>query len=137
MPSIFYRRASITETRKKLALNQLVLAARAHGWWTLCDIIYPFVGGSKHGHLEEPESQYRLTSPGRTVTHTPTELPGTARLVTGIPVMSEHGRGRDDGQSAHLLVYCGTAVPVMMWAGRGYPGGNGKRLGLYKSSPYW
>jgi hypothetical protein len=39
--------------------------------------------------------------------------------------------------SAHALAYCGTSAPTDVGRPIGILGGNGKRLGLYKASPYW
>ena len=44
----FITRANITNTTEKSALQTLVASAKKHGWWALCDAIYPFVGSTSN-----------------------------------------------------------------------------------------
>ena len=49
----FLAQAGIAITTNKAvptALNTLVQSAKAHGWWTNCDAIYPFVGATAAAH---------------------------------------------------------------------------------------
>ena len=44
----FIDRAGITNSGQKAAVAALVSAAKLHGWWANCDVIYPFVGGTSN-----------------------------------------------------------------------------------------
>jgi len=44
----FVNRAGLTDAGQKAAVAALVSAAKLHGWWTNCDVIYPFVGGTSN-----------------------------------------------------------------------------------------
>ncbi|MDF3076120.1 MAG: hypothetical protein K0S09_9 [Sphingobacteriaceae bacterium] len=70
----FITAAGITDAGQKTAINNLVVAAKAHGWWSKCVAIYPIIGGSASTHkynLKDPrdlDAAYRLTFSG-TITH--------------------------------------------------------------------
>lgn len=54
----FISAAGITVQTQKNAINSLVVAAKTNGWWTLCNAIYPMVGGSAFTHkfnLKDPQ----------------------------------------------------------------------------------
>lgn len=84
----FYSATGITDTTQKIAINNLVKAAKAHGWWSLCTCIYPMVGGSSSTHavnLKSPGT-YNLTFNG-SWTHSSTGSKGdgsTAYADTGL-----------------------------------------------------
>jgi hypothetical protein len=66
------------------AINTLVLAAKSNGWWTLCNAIYPFVGGTSTTckfNLKDPrdlDAAFRLTFPnGATFANTGVDWNGT------------------------------------------------------------
>ena len=44
----FVSRSGITDSGQQAAVSALVSAAKTHGWWTNCDVIYPFVGGTSN-----------------------------------------------------------------------------------------
>lgn len=48
--SAFIVTAGITDNTQKIAINKLVINAKTNGWWGLCDVIYPFVGGTEASH---------------------------------------------------------------------------------------
>lgn len=134
----FFTRASISDDTQKLALNQLVLAAKAHGWWTLCDVIYPFVGGNATAHSKNLRANTFNIAWHGTVTHNANGVTGDGSTGYGDTgyVPSTAG-GVMTANSAHLLAYCGTTVPADAGRAIGILGANGNRLGLYKTSPYW
>lgn len=63
----FITAAGITDPTQQSAINVLVIAAKANGWWTLCNAIYPMVGGTATTcmyNLKDPrdlDAAYRLT----------------------------------------------------------------------------
>lgn len=66
----FFTATGITDPDLKTATNDLVLAAKAHGWWTECIAIYPYIGGTASTHkynLKDPrdlDAAYRITFNG-------------------------------------------------------------------------
>src|SRR5689334_2441444 len=42
----FVTAAAITNAQLKVNLDSLVARAKRHGWWELCNAIYPFAGGT-------------------------------------------------------------------------------------------
>lgn len=46
----FFDAAGITDNTQKDAVNNLVIAAKANGWWSLCIAIWPMVGGNATAH---------------------------------------------------------------------------------------
>lgn len=70
----FIMAAGITSGTQQGAIINLVKAAKANGWWTKCNAIYPFVGGTATSHkynLKDPrdlDAAYRITWTG-TITH--------------------------------------------------------------------
>ena len=63
----FITNFNITNTTEKSALNTLVIAAKANGWWSLCNAIYPMVGSANStckGNLKDPrdlDAAFRLS----------------------------------------------------------------------------
>lgn len=66
----FITATGITDATQKSAINTLVVAAKANGWWTRCYAIYPMVGGTATTHkynLKDPQDTdgaYRLVFTG-------------------------------------------------------------------------
>jgi len=61
----FVARAGLTNTTDITAVSNLVVAAKAHGWWTNCDVIYPFVGGSSNSTAQNLKgTNYAITWAG-------------------------------------------------------------------------
>lgn len=60
----FLTATAITDSTISSAINSLVVAAKANGWWTLCSIIYPFVGGTAttHGYNLKNTVVFRMTN---------------------------------------------------------------------------
>lgn len=62
--------AGISNQQQQIAVDNLVIAAKANGWWTLCNAIYPIVGGSAFSHkfnLKDPrdlDAAFRLNFQG-------------------------------------------------------------------------
>lgn len=65
----FLTASGITDYTQITALNNLVIAAKANGWWTKCIAIYPIIGGTASTHkwnLKDPQdldASFRLTFP--------------------------------------------------------------------------
>jgi hypothetical protein len=109
----FFTRAGITDTTQKLAVNQLVLDAKAHGWWANCDAIYPFVGGSASTHSYNlKSSSYQITWSGG-LTHDATGVTGNGTTGYGNTGFNFKTSGSTYAlNSAHLFVYGGTTAPT-------------------------
>jgi hypothetical protein len=66
----FVDATGITDDTIKNAINDLVIAAKANGWWSRCIAIYPMVGGTSDTckyNLKNPQNTdgaYRLTEHG-------------------------------------------------------------------------
>jgi hypothetical protein len=66
----FITAANITDTSKKIAINQLVVNLKAYGIWSKMKAIYPFVGGTASTHkwnLKDPrdlDAAFRLVFNG-------------------------------------------------------------------------
>lgn len=63
----FLTAAAITDLTIGNAINNLVVNAKVHGWWSLCNAIYPMVGGTSTTckyNLKDPrdvDAAFRLT----------------------------------------------------------------------------
>ena len=63
----FVTAAGIADVQLKANLDSLITNARNHGWWNLCNAIYPLVGGSSETckyNLKDPrddDEAYRIT----------------------------------------------------------------------------
>lgn len=53
----FFTATGITDATTKNAIDALVVAAKSNGWWTLCNAIYPMVGGTSS------TNKYNLKNP--------------------------------------------------------------------------
>jgi len=138
----FLGAAGITVSGQSNAVNQLCVNAKANGWWSLCDVIYPFVGGTATTH------KYNLKNPAAfqiTWNGTPTQdangVTGNGSSMYGLTGYTPSSSGVQYVQnSAHMFVYSGTTTPtdagIMMgsylWSGgtaaRGYLRRNGTFL---------
>jgi hypothetical protein len=106
----FFTRASITDSAQKLAVHQLVLDAKAHGWWANCDAVYPFVGGTASSHSHNlKSSSYQITWTG-TLTHDVTGDGSTGYGSTGYN-FKNNGMAYSVN-SARLFFYGGTTAPT-------------------------
>lgn len=88
--SAFISAASITDITQKTAINMLVLAAKEHGWWSLCNAIYPIVGGNAtaHSYNLKNTAQYQLSFNGSWVHSSTGMLPSGAYADTGLNPLS-------------------------------------------------
>lgn len=80
----FITLAGITDATQIAAVTGLYSSAILHGWWSKCDLIYPFVGGTALAH------SINLKSPGRftitwhgTVTHNANGITGNGSTGYG------------------------------------------------------
>lgn len=77
----FITAAGITDPIQQSAIDTLVVGLKAESLWTMCNAIYPIVGGSASSHkfnLKDPQDTdgaFRLTFSG-TVTHASTGMTG-------------------------------------------------------------
>lgn len=66
----FIDAAGITNPTQQYAINTVVVAAKLNGWWTLCNAIYPMVGGTQTTckyNLKDPrdlDAAFRLNFQG-------------------------------------------------------------------------
>ena len=117
----FIQRAGITDSGQQTAVANLVAAAKSHGWWTNCDAIYPFVGGTSNSCAQN------LLSSSYTITFS-----GNVRFTDGIVGDGATGYG-DTGfnpatgasvyrsTNCHLFCYIGSVDTsnVLAWMGCG------------------
>jgi hypothetical protein len=108
------RVASVGGTTNKIiitAINSLVINAKENGWWTNCDVIYPFVGGTAASHA------LNLTADNRNIAWVGTDLTHDANGVTGNGSgygdlgFAPSGASRFALDSAHIFGYMGTDLP--------------------------
>lgn len=110
--SAFFTAASISDATMKLAVNNLVIAAKAHGWWTLCDSIYPFVGGNSTAHSKDLKAAHNITWSG-TITHDANGVKGNGTTGYGdTGYNTSSGGGVLTQNSAHLFCYLREANPT-------------------------
>lgn len=99
----FIIRAEIINGTQASAIDALVTAAKAHGWWDKCEAIYPFVGGTAAAHAENlKSSDFRITWHG-TVTHNANGITGDNSTGYGDTGLNPAGELLHD--SAHIGVY--------------------------------
>ena len=118
----FASRASLTDATQEEAVGTLVLAAKAHGWWTSCDLIYPFVGGTSTACAQN------LKGTNYTITFS-----GNVYYTNGITGDGTNGYGNTGWNAAtaggtfhmtncHLFAYVGavtTSPSFQEWLGVG------------------
>lgn len=109
----FLGRASISVAAQSNAVNQLVVNAKAHSWWTKCDAIYPFVGGGATAHSKNLKANtFNITWAG-TVTHDANGVTGNGSTGYGATGFIPKSNGTAYLiNSAHLFVYGGTTAPT-------------------------
>lgn len=104
--SSFLSRAGITDDTEAAAVRALTYAAISHGWWDLCDLIYPFVGGTAGAHAENlKSSDFTITWNG-TVTHDANGVTGNGTTGYGDTGYNPSVHGvQYQLNSAHGLIY--------------------------------
>jgi hypothetical protein len=107
----FLNRAGITDQTQTDAVHHLALNAKAHGWWTNCDAIYPFVGGNARAHRENLRlSNYRINWFGNLV-HDSNGVKGDGTNAYGNTRFNFKLNGvAYTTNSAHLFFYGGVAA---------------------------
>jgi len=84
----FLAATAITDPTISDAIDDLVIAAKAHGWWSKCLGIYPYVGGTATTHkynLKDPrdlDAAFRITFNG-SWTHGSGGITGDGSTTTG------------------------------------------------------
>ncbi len=108
----FFNRAAITNETERFAINQLVLDAQTHGWWTNCDAIYPFVGGNALSHSQNlKSSNFQITWIGG-LTHNSSGVTGDGSTGFGNTGFNFKANGTAyTTNSAHLFFYNGVLAP--------------------------
>jgi len=101
----FVARSGITDATQIAAVTALVTSARVHGWWDLCDIIYPFVGGTAGTHAQNlKSSSFTITWAG-TVTHDANGITGNGTTGFGDTAYIPSSSGQWGLNSAHFGFY--------------------------------
>jgi hypothetical protein len=73
----FIKATGISDATLKTDLDSLITRARNHGWWDLCNVIYPFAGGTQTSckyNLKDPRDldvSFRINFIGDSWTFTP------------------------------------------------------------------
>ena len=105
----FVKATGITDTALKADLDSLITRARRHGWWDLCNVIYPFAGGTEVSckyNLKDPRDldvAFRIKFIGDTWIFTPAAMsPGESGY--GNTYFNPSAQAMDPG-SCHLSVY--------------------------------
>lgn len=107
----FFTRASITDGTQKGAVNQLVQNAKANGWWTACDAIYPMVGGNATAHSKNLKANTFNITWVNTPTHNASGVTFNGTTQYGDSTFTPSTAGGVFAQnSAHLFVYSGTTT---------------------------
>jgi hypothetical protein len=123
---------TITNGTVQNAINDLTKAAKANGWWTLCDAIYPMIGSSLTGtkyNLKNPAT-YTLAENGTGLTYDANGAWSSGASGLLGPVASTLSIGAQN--NIHLFVYWGSSGaggngnPTL--AGAGTSGGSSQRL---------
>jgi len=101
----FVARSGITDATQIAAVTSLVTSARVHGWWDLCDLIYPFVGGTAGTHAQNlKSSSFTITWAG-TVTHNANGITGDGTTGFGDTAYIPSSSGQVLVNSVHLGAY--------------------------------
>lgn len=110
----FLTAAAITDPTQRTAINDFVVSAKDHGYWTGLRAIYPFVGGTAGSHkwnLKDPrdlDAAYRITWVG-TVTHNANGITGDGATGYGNTHYTPSTAG-DTSSSASAGLYTRTAA---------------------------
>lgn len=117
---LFITAAGITSPTLISAIDTLVLSAKSNGWWDLCKVIYPFVGGTATTHkfnLKDPrdlDAAFRLDFLGGGWIHS-----STGALPNGVSsyANSHFKPGIElSGNSSHMSFYSRTnSVGIECW----------------------
>lgn len=106
----FAARAGISDQTQLDALTDLVASARANGWWDLCDLIYPFVGGTAAAHAENlKSSSFTITWVGG-VTHDANGVTGNGTDGHGTTAYFPNSSGTIQLNSIHASAYVRTVL---------------------------
>jgi len=128
----FLTAAGITNAALGNALNNLVVNAKAHGWWSLCNAIYPMIGGTATTckyNLKDPrdlDAAFRLTFNGSPTFASTGVTWGTNKYADThlVPntTLSQN--------SSHFSIWCTTATAPASFGGSAIGGDN-------STSPYF
>jgi hypothetical protein len=116
----------------------LVVAAKAHGWWTLCDAIYPFVGGAHTPHSKNLRANtFNITDSGvwiSGITHNANGITGDGTTGFGDTTFTPStAAGVYLQDSAHISLYLGsTPVPAASRLMMTF-GSNGVGIGIFST----
>src|SRR6476660_6353692 len=107
---MFVKATGITNEQLKVNIDSLITRARNHGWWDLCNVIYPIAGGTETSNkynLKDPrdaDEAFRLTFLG--------DSTWTYTNIEANPGISGYGDTHfnpsvalSDPNSCHLSVY--------------------------------
>jgi len=113
--SKFLKATGITDQQVKNHLDSLITRARNHGWWDLCKVIYPLVGGSENSckfNLKDPKDaneSFRLSFMGDTWTYTSVGInPGASGY--GYTYFNPSNQIADQN-SVHMSIFSVTDAP--------------------------
>lgn len=101
----FAARAGIVDAAQITALEVLVAAAIAHGWWDKCDLIYPFVGGTDEAHAQNLKSDSFAITWFGAVTHDANGITGNGTTGYGNTGYAPSSGPLWSLNSAHLGIY--------------------------------
>jgi len=117
----FVSRSGISDATQIAAVTALVTSARVHGWWDLCDIIYPFVGGTAGTHAQNLKSSSFTITWNGTVTHNANGITGDGATGFGDTTYIPSSSGQMILDSTHASFYrrtTGTASNRFTWGHR-------------------
>jgi len=101
----FVTRAGISSQTQIDALLVLVEAAIAHGWWDLCDLIYPHVGATAGAHAQNLKSSNFTVTWAGAVTHNVNGITGDGATGYGDTGYNLRSSGQITLNSGHVGVY--------------------------------
>lgn len=106
--------AGVLSLAQSNAVNQLVYNAKANGWWTNCDAIYPFVGGTSNAHaINLKQNAFHITFTDTGVTHDALGITGDGTSGSGNTGFTPStAAGLYTQNSAHIMVYIGSNTPT-------------------------
>lgn len=106
----FFTAAGVTSITEKNAVYMLVHSAKLHGWWTLCNVIYLFMGNSdaNHGLNLKNTSTFSITFSG-TWTHNSLGSQGASTSPNFNDSFGDTGltpsTHLSDANSTHISIY--------------------------------
>lgn len=101
----FVARSGITSVAQIAAVTALVANAMAHGWWSKCDLIYPFVGGTAGAHAQNLKSSNFTITWNGTVTHDANGITGDGATGYGATGYIPASSGQTLLNSTHVGLY--------------------------------